>query len=82
MKIIIKMIVYKKGRAWKDATYSKIDIVGDFAAGMGKKGYTSRPKFPEKKLRFFREISASQGTSNFVKTEKEQENPDSSSRSS
>ena len=49
---------------------------------MGEKGYTSRPEFPEKKLRFFREIPASQGIPNFVKTEKKQGNPDFSSKSS
>jgi len=38
----------------------------EFAAGMGEKGYTSRPEFTEKKLRVFREIPASQGILNLV----------------
>lgn len=38
MRTIIKTIPYKRIGAWKDSTYSKIDIVGDFAAGMGEKG--------------------------------------------
>jgi hypothetical protein len=54
----------------------------ELAAGKGEKGYTSRPKFSEKKLRYFWKIPTSQGIPNFVKAEKEQRNPGSSSKSS
>jgi len=47
---------------------------------MGEKRCILRPEFPEQKLRFFSESSASQGISNFLRTKQERLNPDSSSK--
>ncbi|WP_269746369.1 hypothetical protein [Methanosarcina lacustris] len=40
---------------------------------MEEKGYISSPEFPEKKLRVFREIPASQGIPNFVRWKRNRE---------
>ncbi|AAM03548.1 predicted protein [Methanosarcina acetivorans C2A] len=47
---------------------------------MREKSCILRSEFPEQKLQFFGESPASQGILNFLRTKKEQENPDSSSK--
>jgi len=74
--------LYKNTPSLKRCPIEQNRHSSDFAAGVEEKGYTSRPKFPEKKFQFFREIPASQGIPNFVKKEKKQGNPDFSSKSS